>query len=390
MNTKQLSDVVHFLTAQEGFKPAQFLFATLTTRSSMGTTEQRVSAMNAALTKLVNQRWWKRDVLGYEMAWDFSGSMDSPDGWLNAHLHGLWITRDGVDCEELKRRVFGYLKGQLGDLIGWDESAMVWRRTLEPARLTPGLGRYIHGHVWRGSHEVGATVMKHDKQRGAYRNHFERSVADLAEIQPLIRAQLLRVRRGGIVSKVRQLLTLRADIHDDVTTAEQHQVPPHYRNGSHEARRAFRQLIEDPRTPAGLRLKLIEVPPDITVERWEAVVIERAGATVSPKVTNSHQPMQKSALGTPQGHPSPTRTPSAASRGIQAQAWGRHHRQPGDRLYAMQEVFGTIDPLFKSQKRKRKPAAAAKEIAGVIRRRRGEAPRVWEGGGDPWKGCGQA
>lgn len=276
LSTQQLSELVHYLTAREGFKPSQFLFATLTMRSSMGTTRDRVEAMGAALTKLMNQRWFKRDVLGYEMAWDLAGSLTNPAApWINAHLHGLWIVRDGVDCEDLKQRVFDFLKRELGDLIGWDESSNVWRKTLEPAILSPGLGRYIHGHVWRGSHEVGATVLKGDKQRGAYKNHFDRQVVDLAEIQPLIRAQLLRVRRGGIVSKVRQLLTLRDDIHQDASTAEQHQVPPHYRHASSAARAAFRQLVEDPWTSPQLLHKLVTVPADVPVERWESVVLER-------------------------------------------------------------------------------------------------------------------
>jgi hypothetical protein len=119
--------------------------------------------------------------------------------------------------------------------------------------------------------------MKHDKQRGAYRNHFDRSVADLAEIQPLIRAQLLRVRRGGIVSKVRQLLSLRNDIHQDATTATRHQVPPHYRHASPAARAAFRQIVEDPNTSGSLLQKLIAVPAHVSVEQWEFVVTGNSG-----------------------------------------------------------------------------------------------------------------
>lgn len=280
-SSQQLSDLVRYLTAQEGLQPEQFLFATLGMRTTIGSTMDRVEAMNAALTKLVNQRWFKAAVLGYEMAWDFAGSLQDPARpWINAHTHGLWITVPGVDLEGFKHQVFDYMKGQLGDLIGWDQHPSLWNDWLQPAKLSPALGRYIHkcaGHVWRGSHEVGATAMKHDKQRDSYQNHFERHLEDLAEIQPLIRAQLVRIRRGGIVPKVRRMLSLQDEIHHDVTKAEVVPLPPQYRHASQTTRRLFRQIVVDPSTPAALVRKLVKVPPTVPLEDWEAVILERAG-----------------------------------------------------------------------------------------------------------------
>lgn len=277
-SSKQLSDLVRYLTTQEGLQPDQFLFATLGMRATIGSTRDRAEAMNKALTKLVNQRWFKNQVLGYEMAWDFAGSLTDPDHpWINAHLHGLWITRPGVELEDFKHQVYDYLKGQLGDLIGWDEAPALWRKWLQPAKLSPAMGQYVHGHVWRGSHEVGATFMKHDKQRGSYQNHFDRHPEDLAEIQPLIRAQLVRTRRGGIVPKVRKLLSLQDEIHQDVTKGEVLPLPPQYRHASHDTRRLFRQLVEAPGTPPSLVRKLVTVPAHVSPEEWEAFVLERAG-----------------------------------------------------------------------------------------------------------------
>jgi len=277
-SSQQLSDLVGYLTTHEGLQPGQFLFATLGMRATIGSTRDRVEAMNKALTKLVNQRWFKVAILGYEMAWDFAGSLQDPARpWINAHLHGLWITRPGVDLEDFKHQVFDYMKGQLGDLIGWDQHPGLWNDWLQPAQLSPALWQYLHGHVWRGSHEVGATVMKHDKQRGSYRNHFDRQPEDLAEIQPLIRAQLVRTRRGGIVPKVRRILSLQDEVHHDITRGEVLPLPPQYRHASQAARRLFRQLVENPSTPAALVRKLVKAPATVPPEEWEAVVLERAG-----------------------------------------------------------------------------------------------------------------
>jgi len=279
-STEQLSDVVEYLTTHEGMKEEQFIFVTLGMRNSTRTsTRERVERMGDALTKLVNQRWFKRQVLGYEMAWDFAGSLlNGRRPWINAHLHGLWIIREGVVLDDLKHQVFDFLKRELGNLIGWDEHPELWEEFMQHAMLSPAMGGYIHGRIWRGSHEVGATNMKHDKQLGGYRNHFDRDIRDLEEIQPLIRSQLVRNRRGGIIPKVRKVLSLREEIHDDVATMERLPLPPQFRLASSSARKAFRELVAEARTPLKLLQWLMEVPEHISPERWESEVLSIHGS----------------------------------------------------------------------------------------------------------------
>jgi hypothetical protein len=101
---------------------------------------------------------------------------------------------------------------------------------------------------------------------------------DLEEIQPLIRGQFVRVRLGGIVPKVRKFLTLRDDIHQDITTQESLPVPPQYRNASDTAREAFRRLVRNPKTPAKLLRSLVKVQAHVPVEDWEAVVLHYTAA----------------------------------------------------------------------------------------------------------------
>ena len=276
-SSQQLSDVIEYLTSIESLKPEQFLFATLGMRTTIGTTMERVQCMGKALTKLVNQRWFKDCVLGYELAWDFAGSLLNPQRpWIHAHLHGLWIIRKGVELEGFKHQVFAYMKEQLGDLIGWDHPE-TWEQWLQPAILSPALGNYIHGHRWKASIEVAGTIMKADKQRGGYRNYFDRDPVDLAEIQPIIRAQLVRVRRGGVIPKVRRLLDSQDAIHRDINTVTGLPLPPHYRNATAAVRRAFRELANNPSIPLDLLRQLVQVPEHVTVEKWSLKVEELNG-----------------------------------------------------------------------------------------------------------------
>lgn len=316
-NTNHLSRVVHYLTGNEGLTPDQFLFATLTMNHSHGTLMDRVQRFGKALTKLTGQRWFDAKkggmVLGYELVWDIAGSVLNPyRPWINAHMHGLIIIKPGIDYRDLRKRMSDFMRKELGDLVRWEDIPSVWSQTLEPAYLSRATGSYLHGHVWKGSHEVGATILKWDKQRGAYAHHFDRDRKDLEHIQPLIRAQLLRIRRGGIIPMVRKLLDLSCDISYAASERESFPVPPHYRNASETAKRAFRRIVEHPNTPPWVVRKLLDVPERITVPEWEAYVLGFLIPQNPSEAPQAGEPYQGHSPGNPRTIPASPRTQVAS------------------------------------------------------------------------------
>lgn len=211
-DTQTLSDVIFYLTSVEAFKEEQFLFGALTmSKYPIPDPMSRATLLSDTIKSWIRQRWFKSVILGYEIGLDIAGS-ELADG-LHIHFHPLLITKPNIDIEDFKQRTHLYFQSKMGTRnINWgspgDER---WDNWLQPAKLSPSLYKYFHGFAWKGSHEVAACSFKNDKILHSYSNLFNRHPEDLKEIVPIMR-KLDSVRRGGLIPKVRKLITAQNEI----------------------------------------------------------------------------------------------------------------------------------------------------------------------------------
>lgn len=275
---RQLEAVVGHLTALEGIAPDRFVFGAVTMAKWHGTLEDRMELLSETLTAATNQRWWKRAVMGYEIAQDYSGTALAG---IHGHWHLFLVMAPDADLEAFKHQLHAFFQKRIGShLVNWGSPGeRRWDAWLAPAMLTPTLYRDQHGQTWKASIEMAACNLKADKG-GAYRNLYDRQLMDLAQIVPEMRSHDA-IRRGGIIATTRKVLGLSSKLRK---TIRQHgnlveDIPPAlWAQTSPEARRVFRQLVEDPNTPAGLISDLVYVAQRglIGPTSWGMWVLEAA------------------------------------------------------------------------------------------------------------------
>lgn len=311
---QQLSDVVRHLTCEGGISPDRFVWGAVTMAKWHGSLMERMELLGGTLEAAVNQRWWKRLVLGYEFAQDYSGT-----GSIHGHWHVFLVLAPGADMEAFKAKLHSFFQDRIGShLVQWDSDVDHWNDWLQVARLSPTVYRYHHGHVWKHAHEIEGCHTKPCK-RGTYKNLYDRSRSDLAQIIPVMR-RWDTVRRGGIISTTRKHLGLGARIKKTIADHGSATIPAAFWNQVEKsAQQTFLHLVADPSTPAGLITDLVTLADFLSPEGWGAAVEE---ALIDPDPTGEYAAAEASltlqkAPQAPQGHRSPAPVPSAAPGGSQ-------------------------------------------------------------------------